>query len=287
MSNTRKFLFCLLASAMLCGCGQSSANGSADSSGKEEATPTTETETTTAEGKYVIVGTILDDYVVKLDVMDGWYVELAKDSDGYLYLGEDNKGPISSWEYKDGKFNMKAGISNIDGELKDGILTLDMGDNMYIVFARADADTSSLKIMTLDEYSALIGAEEKPLDAASIAGFYELYVVEKDGYYILAETGFDPSTLTINEDGTCVMTLADETENMTWVLNENSIVFTDSTGDSSDQYYKVTVEPSVIKWEIPIDSGTNAMEYYVRDDFDRSSIKTITMEEYRKLTDKE
>ena len=111
-------------------------------------------------GKYSFYAMKLGDSLVQIDEMKGYSVTLSADGTGSLDWGEDNNGPISEWTADGEKLVIKAGISVMNATMKDGVLTIDLSDSdysMFSVFVSDSADTSSMPVITADEYAAQNG----------------------------------------------------------------------------------------------------------------------------------
>lgn len=114
-------------------------------------------------GKYSFYAMKLGDSLVQIDEMKGYSVILNADGTGSLDWGENNNGPISEWTADGEKLMIKAGISVMNATMKDGVLTIDLSDSdysMFSVFVSDSADTSSMPVITADEYAAQNGVTQ-------------------------------------------------------------------------------------------------------------------------------
>lgn len=112
-------------------------------------------------GKYTYYAVKLGDSFVQIDEMKENNVILNADGTGSLDWGEGNKGPISEWTAEGENLVIKAGVSVMNATLKDGILTIDLsgeGYTMFSVYVSDGADTSSMPVVSADEYTAQNGA---------------------------------------------------------------------------------------------------------------------------------
>lgn len=145
MKKTVKLLAVILAVIALiplCAC----------SSSKTEASP----EASAAAGTYTFYAVILDGYYVDLPTFEGRTTTLNADGGGALDWGDDNKGPISNWTIDGEKVVIKAGVAELNAVLKDGILTVELVNDtmpMSAVFVKDGADTSSMTVITAEEYA--------------------------------------------------------------------------------------------------------------------------------------
>ena len=108
--------------------------------------------------KYTFFAMNMNGYNIEYSEMDGRYVILNDDGTGELDWGDDNSGPISEWTADGEKLVIKAGISEMDATLKDGILSVDVSDEdftMTIIFAAEGADTSGMKVISQEEFAQL------------------------------------------------------------------------------------------------------------------------------------
>jgi hypothetical protein len=145
MKRTIAILLAVMMLAALCGCSQTASDPRAAQA-----------------GVYTFYALGIGDYYIAADVMKGTTVTLNADGTGALDWGEDNKGPISEWTLDGDKVVLKAGISTMDATLKDGILTVDIGDdgeNWYGVFVTEKADTSGYTLLSEDEMQKLYSGQ--------------------------------------------------------------------------------------------------------------------------------
>lgn len=75
---------------------------------------------------------------------------------GYLYWGEENQGPIDWWTVDGGALQIQAGVAVIDGTIDDGIMTVELDDGFWTLFALPGADTSGIAPVSIDDYFALL-----------------------------------------------------------------------------------------------------------------------------------
>ena len=263
----------------MAGCGKS-ASETADSVTKPEETAAqpaaAPAEEGSTAGKYTALGVNMGQYVVEVDSMKGNYLELKDDGTGYLYFGADNQGDISSWEEKNGAFTMKAGVSDFTGQLKDGILDLDLGDEFVVKFAKEGTDASAFKLLTMEEYRELAAKEAGSKDGSeSIAGFYYAYAVESGDRCIrLPEEDRNSFAFTINDDGTGKVHVDDEFEETIWKLEGDVLTFSELSGEPATAKYDITWNDGIITIVVPPDEegGNPINEYLVREGADTSEI---------------
>ncbi len=114
-------------------------------------------------GVYTFYAVDFGDSYVDIKEMEGQTVTLNADGTGRLDWGENNNGPISEWTADGEKLVIKAGVSVMDATLKNGVLTIDIGDEDYTfkaIFVSSSADTSSMQRITSDQYVAQKSATE-------------------------------------------------------------------------------------------------------------------------------
>jgi len=269
------------------GCGSSTQTSSAAGTAEAETaqpaggssaaqTESAAPETAGTAGKYTAQGLVRDDYVITTDSLEGYYLELEEGGSGYLYFGEDNKGPITSWEENSGTFTMKAGVSDFKGTLKDGLLSLDLGDNLVICFAAEGTDTSGLNRITAEEYKALGTAKSDvtPEQGAANAGKYIIYAVESgDKCVLIGEEDKDAFVVTLKEDGTGLISVEDESQEILWKLPGEALTLYETTGELATDKYEITLKNGIMTVLVP---GTNGdpdiIEYLVTADADVSEI---------------
>ena len=107
-------------------------------------------------GTYTFYSMLLNGQHVIFDEFEGTTTILEANGKGSLDWGEDNKGPISQWTVDDddnGKLTVKAGVATMDVEVHDGIMFIDLGDDMISVYVTEDADTSSMPRVTIEEFA--------------------------------------------------------------------------------------------------------------------------------------
>ena len=259
------------------GCGGKSSSGKEDKPADTAAEPAAAEKEDSAAGTYKICGVNMDDSIVTLETLDGYYLELKDGGSGYLYFGEDNKGDISSWALDGDKFTMKAGVSDFTGTIRKGILELDLGNDNILTFARDDADTSALDILTMDEYVEKLkegGASSSSDVDPSAAGDYTIYAAEVNGICVLIpEEDKDALAFTLNEDGTGTVSSEGDSEPMIWKLDGENLSFYETTGENASDQYKITLKDGIMTFYVPADEdGDEVIEYLVREDADTSEI---------------
>ena len=119
-------------------------------------------EAAAAAGTYTYYANILDDYYVDVPVFAGRTTILTADGGGSLDWGDDNRGPISEWTISGEKVVIKAGVAEMNATLKDGVLTIELSNDtvpMSAVFIKDGADTSSMPVITSEEYAAKLAQE--------------------------------------------------------------------------------------------------------------------------------
>ena len=98
----------------------------------------------------------IPDQYVDMPEMAGETVTLEADGTGYLYWGEDNQGPIDWWTVDGSALEFQAGAAVIEGTIIDGIMTVELDDGFWALFALPGADTSGIAPVSIDDYFALL-----------------------------------------------------------------------------------------------------------------------------------
>ncbi len=251
----------LFFSAAGCGSGNT-ASGTADSGKASDA------------GKYTALGIRMDNNIVETDSLAGNYIDLAADGTGYLYFGDDNQGNITSWETNGSSFSMKAGVSEFAGTVKNGILDLSLGDDIVVVYAKEGTDTSSLNVMTLQEYQQAMTEDNEAKSGGSPAGKYSLYAVKSGDLCILIpDEDKDSFAFDLNEDGTGSVYSDGEAESVIWKLDGDKLSFYEVNGQPASDDYEITLKDGIMTFFIPGENGEDDIwEYLTRDDADTSEI---------------
>ena len=145
MKRTIAILLAVMMLAALCGCGQSGNDPRAEHA-----------------GVYTFFAIGIGGNYVDLEDMRGRTVTLNGDGTGALDWGDDNQGPISEWTLDGDKAVIKAGISTMNATLKDGILTIEIGDNSdkwLGVFVTEQADTGGYTLLSEDEMQKIYSGQ--------------------------------------------------------------------------------------------------------------------------------
>ncbi len=270
-SQLAKIIAVSALSVSFAACGSSTSEEAPAEKTEDAKTADVVSELTDA-GTYKALGVRLNNYIVESDSTKGYTIELAEDGTGTLNFGDDNKGPITSWD-NSGTFTMKAGVSDFTGTLKNGILNLDLGDNLVICFAQDQADVSKLDVISMDEYKKL---KDAVTDAAGIAGEYKIYALESEDLCIAIPEGEMEFTIKLNEDGTASVTVDGESEALTWKVDGKTLTLLDEAGNVSGAEYKITVEDGIMTFFVPGTNGeSDIYEYLVTKDADVSSLNAI------------
>ena len=274
----------------LTGCGSSTnsnppaaaapAETSAAAAPAETSAPA-ESTAETPEGKYTSHGLENGDFIISGEGLSGLKIDLEEGGGGTLNFSENNAGPITSWRVDNGKFTMKAGVSDFTGTWENGVLHLDLGDNTVLTFLKEGAPAPANKVVTLDEYKALIDsgaatADGKSLSGtvdSSLAGEYKVYAVESNGSCIRIPEGDMVFTFNLKEDGTGTVTVEEDTEKLVWKNDGEVLNFFETDGSPSTDKYKMTIKDGIIRLEVPATEESGVIiEYFVRDGADVSSI---------------
>ena len=215
----------------------------------------------------------IDDQYVKYPQMEGNTVTLKEDGTGELYWGENNNGPIDWWKMDGDKLQLKAGVSEMEGTIRKGIMTLVMEEGNAICFAAPGAKTNEISPITLDEFfEKAYGVDI----SAPAEGTYTLFAIGREGYIVDSREADMTAVVELNKGGTGIFTMDDdEMAIASWKTQRGRISIT--MEDESSAMGKI--HDGIIELDIMGD-GTYMM-YLAADGADTSSYSPMTMEEYR------
>ena len=221
--------------------------------------------------KYLFYALDFDGVYVYTDAMEGRSLTLNNDGTGYLDWGDDNQGEISEWTADGDNLVIKAGISEMNATLKDGILTVDLDDgdnNWKVVFFGSTADTSGLIRISAVEYQDMISAGEDEHE-----GVYDCFGAENSAYpgYII-DMGEGYSYLQLSGDGKGYYSTAGaEKEIDSWSVDGGTFAMT-VAGETITGVYDDGVIGLLLE-----DSGRTV--YYAKAETDLSDYFILSQEE--------
>ena len=286
MKTRKRILAVSLALGMLlllCACG-----GSAPTPAPT-ATPAPENPLARYAGEYRQYSVMLDETHIVMDEYEDYTVTLNEDGTGYLNWGADNQGPVSAWSMDGETLRVKAGVSEMTGSLKDGVMQLDLGDGFGICFVTPGADTSSMPRVTLEEYRNQT-EDETPEDAPEAQaaavfpteGAYTLFAVKYQGYTVDAAEMSMVSTVRLDAGGTGRMTLdAEEEEISSWTREGTALMIVMADGGSAP----ASVENGILALDLYADGSM--ILYYAQEGADTSSLQVMSMDEIRAALESE
>lgn len=218
----------------------------------------------------------IPDQCVDLPNMAGETVTLDADGAGYLDWGEDNQGPIDWWEMDGDHLRFQAGVAVIDGTIVDGLMTVEIAEGFSACFAAPGADTSGIEPISLEEYAALLtGEEAAPAEELPAEGEYTLFAVEAEGALVYSDELEMASTLTLEPDGTGVMTMDDEAMDVaSWTAEAGALTIVLADDSSAE----AAIHGGVI--ELDIWGDGSMLLVYAREGADTSAYAPMTLEEY-------
>ena len=272
---TAALSFLLALSLSACGSGTKDPEP-AESTAADSPAASPAAAVSTDEGIYYCLGMETNGSVIKTESLADYTIELTGDGAGTLYFGEDNQGPITSWSSDNGKFTMKAGVSDFEGELSNGIMHLDFGDGLVLIFAKKDADTSSLNF-NVSESSTLSG--DAKVDPA-VAGRYISYAIKVNDVVVdVSDTG-DPEDymeLELREDGTGQAIVGSEHTPMRWAVDGEKLIIIEEDGSTSEGSFTITVKDGVITWVFPPGTAgeTEITQYFAVEGADVSWLNAV------------
>ena len=100
--------------------------------------------------KYTLIAYDYDGHVIAADSMTS---ELTLNDSGSGSVVINGSGGRISWSEEDGVLTIRSGGDTITGTLRDGVAAIDFGDGTLMYYAAEGADTSSLNVMTFEEYA--------------------------------------------------------------------------------------------------------------------------------------
>lgn len=265
-------LLVLCLAAGLCACGAPAASPTPQAA-PETAAPVPQT------GEYKGYSLVLDGYYLIWEDLDDFSVTLAADGTGYLDWGEDNRGPISSWTAEGETVEIRAGVSVINGTVKDGVMLLDLEDGFVLCFVKEGADTSAMERITTEQYKALTAGE--PAAELPIEGDYLLYAVRYNGQTASAEELQMDSSLTLRADGVGSMRSDDEEMELIWSLTDGTLTITMADGGTAG----ARLENGVAALDLYGDGSM--VLYYAQAGADTSDIQVMSMDEIKEKLESE
>ena len=276
-------LLALCLTAGLCACGAPAAAPASQSAPETAAPAAPAAEEAAAPapqtGEYKGYSLVLDGHYLIWEDLDDFSVTLAADGTGYLDWGEDNRGPISSWTAEGETVEIRAGVSVMNGTIRDGVMLLDLEEGFVLCFAKEGADTSAMERITTEQYIALTA--EKPAAELPVEGDYTLYAMRYNGQTASAEELQMDSSLTLRADGTGSMRSADEEMELTWSLMDGTLTITMADESSADAQMGNGIAA------LDIYGDGSMLLYYAQAGADTSSIQVMSMDEIREALESE
>lgn len=245
--------------------------------------------------------------------MEDWYIELNEDGTGYLYWSDDNQGKIDGWELSGETLAFKAGVSDFDCTLKDGVMCVRIDDGYDMLFAAEGAKLPAVELITMEDFVDLLyrgdeeeakpdGKEEEETKPAAeeaeekkpaaqetgsgILGTYYLYAAIIDGYCVRMDDFPDAEdgTIAINGDGSFVISYPDTEDTVLSWAQEADEKFTLYDEEGSFCY------DGLIEAEFDSDgvfyyyqAASAYVRIYALPGADVSGIETISIAEYNAL----
>ena len=268
-------LLALCLTAGLCACGAPAAAPASQSAPETAAPAAPAAEEAAAPapqtGEYKGYSLVLDGHYLIWEDLESYSVTLAADGTGYLDWGEDNRGPISSWTAEGETVEIRAGVSVMNGTIRDGVMLLDLEEGFVLCFAKEGADTSAMERITAEQYIALTA--EKPAAELPVEGDYTLYAMRYNGQTASAEELQMDSSLTLRADGTGSMRSADEEMELTWSLMDGTLTITMADESSADAQMGNGIAA------LDIYGDGSMLLYYAQAGADTSSIQLMSMDD--------
>ncbi len=83
----------------------------------------------------------------------GQMVQLSDDGTGYLKWGEGNEGPIDAWKSEGETFSFTAGVSEMSGTIKNGLMSVALDDGFELCFLLQGAEDPKLELISMADYT--------------------------------------------------------------------------------------------------------------------------------------
>ena len=174
---------------------------------------------------------------------------------------------------------IRAGVSVINGTVKDGVMLLDLEDGFVLCFVKEGADTSAMERITTEQYKALTAGE--PAAELPIEGDYLLYAVRYNGQTASAEELQMDSSLTLRADGVGSMRSDDEEMELIWSLTDGTLTITMADGGTAG----ARLENGVAALDLYGDGSM--VLYYAQAGADTSDIQVMSMDEIKEKLESE
>lgn len=213
----------------------------------------------------------VDDQYVDYPTIAGSTVTLNSDGSGYLDFGEDNRGPIDSWSVDGSTLRFQAGVSDFEGSLENGVMTLTIDDGFALCLALPDADVSAMHIVPLEDMISLLLPAEPEYPAE---GEYTMFAILREGYLVDSADLDMVSTLILDEGGTGFMSFNEDSMDVSsWVLDGEDLSITVSDGGSAGG----TLRDGVLI--LDIEGNGESLLYYAQEGVDLSSFAVMSLDE--------
>lgn len=276
------FLIACLGSVlmMMCCCTAGATEENSDVQKNEK------TDTSSYTDTYTCIGLYLDGHYLSDEDFFHMTTTLNADGSGEIDWGENNFGPISEWSVEDDRLLIKAGLSEIEGRLKDGVMVLDLGDGYQLAMLGQNVDRETLGVVPMDDYLKQHPEAMAALTGDSgVDGIYYPFALGDGEYYISREFTGDDGVITLNEDGTGIMVTGTVENAISWTWEDAVFTMFDESG--TIPVFSGTIQDGILTLDMSVrmENGQTQTRfgYFAVKDADLSAYTLISPEDYQSL----
>ena len=244
------------------------------------------TDTSSYTDTYTCIGLYLDGHYLSDEDFFHMTTTLNADGSGEIDWGENNFGPISEWSVEDDRLLIKAGLSEIEGRLKDGVMVLDLGDGYQFAMLGQNVDRETLGVVPMDDYLKQHPEAMAALTGDSgVDGIYYPFALGDGEYYISREFTGDDGVITLNEDGTGIMVTGTVENAISWTWEDAVFTMFDESG--TIPVFSGTIQDGILTLDMSVrmENGQTQTRfgYFAVKDADLSAYTLISPEDYQSL----
>ena len=146
----------------------------------------------------------------------GYKITLNADGTGYLFFGEDNQGSIDTWSTDGETLRFQAGVSEFEGTIADGLMTLGITDGCSLCFVLPGTETADVKPISPEAFADLA--------YGIVEGDYTLFAAGFAGQIQESSELGTGSVLTLEKGGKGSLSFDEESMEITaWTLEGDTI----------------------------------------------------------------
>ena len=193
------------------------------------------------QGIYGLFAVTFEGYVVEATDITS-VLGLFEDGSGFFTVNNDGRA-VDEWSLEGDQLTVKTDEEMLTGTLTDGIIALDYKEGGTFYYAADGTDTSSVPVMTKEEFAEAWEKAQSEDPKKVMAGDYRLTGGYFEGKDITDEVlaamellGLEVR-LTLNEDGTAQFSFMGETLDFTWEADNLN---------SNDEDISITYENGVL-----------------------------------------